>query len=144
MPPCAAMFNLGPCVSWSHVQQSAVQQAPCLPATQRITFGLRAPYLQQRRQRPAQAAASSAIAALAEAVDSEGAAADASAQAVAAADAVAAAFADDPINLVIAVLFGGAVLALSIVSLGVAYLSFVSWTDGTTEKQDRQRRERAG
>lgn len=46
---------------------------------------------------------------------------------------------DDP---VIAVLFGIATVALAIVTLGVAYLSFESWRASQQESQDRLRSER--
>ncbi|KAL4437311.1 hypothetical protein ABPG75_004450 [Micractinium tetrahymenae] len=60
----------------------------------------------------------------------------------AAADAFAAAQAaaeSDPTNLVFTALFTIAVAALSVVTLGVAYLSFTSWNDSRMEAADRAR-----
>jgi hypothetical protein len=44
--------------------------------------------------------------------------------------------ADDP---VISTLFSVAIVALSVITLGVAYLSFTSWNDSRLEKEDKER-----
>jgi hypothetical protein len=44
--------------------------------------------------------------------------------------------ADDP---VIGTLFSVAIVALSVITLGVAYLSFTSWNDSRLEKEDKDR-----
>eukprot|EP00887_Chlorella_sp_A99_P005829 scaffold1.g5829.t1 len=42
-------------------------------------------------------------------------------------------------DIITSILFTAATVALSLITLGVAYLSFLSWQDSTTEEQDRQR-----
>lgn len=47
--------------------------------------------------------------------------------------------ANDQTDLVFTVLFTIAVCALTVVTVGVAYLSFISWNDSRLESEDRSR-----
>ncbi|GAB4821418.1 hypothetical protein N2152v2_008464 [Parachlorella kessleri] len=78
--------------------------------------------------------------------EAAGAALQAAAEQVAGGDfsGAAAAVADqlggtDPGNVVISILFTTAIAALTVLTLGVAYLSFTSWNDSRLEAEDRKK-----
>lgn len=46
---------------------------------------------------------------------------------------------NSPENIVISILFTTAIAALTVVTLGVGYLSYTSWMDSRTEAEDRKK-----